>query len=92
MILEETSGNVKVVLNGKTLAIGDNIDNSQYALVAVIGTGQATFRDSPSTTLTLTGVKVEEAPAPAPTPAPVVKAATKPAPQPEPTPEAPTAE
>jgi len=57
MILEEIDGDVKVVLNGKTLAIGDNIEDHQYALVAVLGKGKATFRVDPSCTIETKGVE-----------------------------------
>lgn len=57
MILEEIDGDVKVVLNGKTLAIGDSIENHQYALVAVLGKGKATFRVDPSCTIETKGVE-----------------------------------
>ena len=63
MILEEIDGDVKVVLNGKTLAIGDSIEDHQYALVAVLGKGKATFRVDPSCTIETKGVEaVVEAP------------------------------
>ena len=63
MILEEIDGDVKVVLNGKTLAIGDNVEDHQYALVAVLGKGKATFRVDPSCTIETKGVEaVDEAP------------------------------
>ena len=68
MILEEIDGDVKVVLNGKTLAIGDSIEDHQYALVAVLGKGKATFRVDPSCTIETKGVE-------AVVEAPVVKAA-----------------
>ncbi len=76
MILEEIDGDVKVVLNGKTLAIGNSIEDSQWPLVAVLGKGKATFRVDPSCTIEVKGVQVvAEESAPAPTPAPKVKAA-----------------
>ena len=63
MILEEIDGDVKVVLNGKTLAIGDSIEDHQYALVAVLGKGKATFRVDPNCTIQTKGVEtVVEAP------------------------------
>ena len=75
MILEEIDGDVKVVLNGKTLTIGSNFDENDYSLVVVIGKGKAIFRTSPSTTTEQRGVEtsVEEiaVPTPTPTPAPV---------------------
>ena len=57
MILEEIDGDVKVVLNGKALAIGDSIEDHQYALVAVLGKGKATFRVDPSCTIETKGVE-----------------------------------
>jgi hypothetical protein len=68
MILEEIDGNVKVVLNGKALAVGDSIEDSQHPLVAVIGKGKATFRVDSSCTVDVKGVEavVEEAAAPVP--------------------------
>lgn len=80
MILEEIDGDVKVVLNGKTLAIGDSVQDHQYALIAVLGKGKATFRVDPSCTVEVKGVAVvveEAAPAPkaAPKAAPKVEAA-----------------
>jgi hypothetical protein len=95
MILEEIDGDVKVAVNGKALAVGDSIEDSQYPLVAVIGKGKATFRVDPSCTVEVKGVEavVEVAtptPVPAPKAAPVAKAA--PAPQPEPAAETPAAE
>ena len=63
MILEEIDGDVKVVLNGKSLAIGDSIEDHQYSLVAVLGKGKATFRVDPSCTIETKGVEaVVEAP------------------------------
>ena len=77
MILEEINGDVRVVLNGRTLAIGDNIEDSQYPYVAALGKGKATFRVDPNCTVEVRGVEVaaQETPAPAPAPAPVVEAA-----------------
>jgi hypothetical protein len=74
MILEDIDGNVKVVLNGKTLVVGNIIQDSQWPLVAVIGKGKATFRVDPSCTVEVKGVAavVEDI---APTPAPKVEAA-----------------
>lgn len=75
MILEEIDGDVKVVLNGKALAVGNDIPDAHYALVSVIGKGKATFRVDPSCTVEVKGIESENAtaPAPAPAPAPVVK-------------------
>ena len=57
MILEEIDGDVKVVLNGKTLAIGDSVEDHQYSLVAVLGKGKATFRVDPNCTIQTKGVE-----------------------------------
>lgn len=59
MILEEIDGDVKVVLKGKTLAVGDSIEDSDYALVSVIGKGKATFRVDSSCTVDCKGVVAE---------------------------------
>lgn len=79
MILEEIDGDVKVVLNGKALAVGNSIEDSQWPLVGVIGKGKATFRVDPSCTIEVKGVvaAVEDA-APVPVKA-VVKAEAAPA-------------
>jgi len=78
MILEEIDGDVKVVLNGKTLAIGDSIEDHQYALVAVLGKGKATFRVDPSCTIETKGVETAvEAVAPKPIPKTEITAAAK---------------
>lgn len=76
MILEEIDGDVKVVLNGKSLSVNDSIEDAQWPLVAVLGKGKATFRVDPSCTVEVKGVEVvvEEA-------APAPKAATKAAPK-----------
>ena len=90
MILEEIDGNVSVVLNGKNLAVGDSIEDSQYGIISVLGKGKAIFRASPNTTAEIKGkeISVQEitpTPAPAPVPAPVptpktvVKSTPKPA-------------
>ena len=80
MILEEIDGDVKVVLNGKSLSVNDSIEDAQWPLVAVLGKGKATFRIDPSCTVEVKGVEVvveEAAPAPkaAPKAAPKVEAA-----------------
>jgi hypothetical protein len=100
MILEEIDGDVKVSLNGKALAIGDTIEDSQYPLVSVTGKGKATFRVDPSCTVECKGVEITlEAGSPAPVVEKVVvKTVTKtvaapaPEPAPEPAPAAPAAE
>jgi hypothetical protein len=80
MILEQIEGDVKVVLNGKHLAIGDSIEDSQWPLVSVLGVGKATFRVDPNCTVERVGVKaIVEKTAPAPKPieaAPVVERIT----------------
>ena len=58
MILEEIDGDVKVVLNGKTLAIGDTIEDNQYPFVGVSGKGKAVFRVDPSCTVECKGVEI----------------------------------
>jgi hypothetical protein len=80
MILEEIDGDVKVVLNGKSLSVNDSIEDAQWPLVAVLGKGKATFRVDPSCTVEVKGVEVvveEAAPAPkaAPKATPKVEAA-----------------
>lgn len=75
MILEEINGDVKVILNGKTLSINDSIADAQWPLVAVLGKGKATFRVDPSCTVEVKGVAVVEEAAPTPKAAP--KAAPK---------------
>jgi hypothetical protein len=80
MILEEIDGDVKVVLNGKTLIVGSSIEDSQWPLVGVVGKGKATFRVDPSCTVEVRGVaapveNISPAPAPAPAPVSVVEAA-----------------
>jgi hypothetical protein len=68
MILEEIDGDVKVVLNGKALVVGDSIEDSQWSFVAVMGKGKAMFRIDPSCTVEVKGVEaaIEEASAPVP--------------------------
>jgi hypothetical protein len=68
MILEEIDGDVKVVLNGKTLAVGDSIEDSQWPFVAALGKGKAMFRVDPSCTVEIKAVEavVEQAAAPVP--------------------------
>jgi hypothetical protein len=80
MILEEIDGDVKVVLNGKTLIVGSRIEDSQWPLVGVVGKGKATFRVDPSCTVEVRGVaapveNISPAPAPAPALVSVVEAA-----------------
>ena len=82
MILEEITGDARVVLNGNTLSVGSIIEDSQYPLVSVIGKGTASFRVDPNCTVDVKGVAIPQetvtpipAPAPAPAPVPKVKAA-----------------
>ena len=50
MILEETSGDVIVTLEGKQVVVGTYFEDNMYPAVSVIGTGKAIFRvDSCST-------------------------------------------
>ena len=82
MILEETSGDILVTINGKKVAVGNSFDDSMYPIVLVTGTGKAIFRVDPNSTIERSGVPVLEAmgrgegiPNPAPEPEPVVEAA-----------------
>jgi len=59
MILEQIEGNVTVILNGKTLTIGNSFDECDYSTVIVSGTGKAIFRIDPS--CTVERVAVEDA-------------------------------
>jgi hypothetical protein len=61
MILEETSGDVLVTIEGKKLVVGTYFDDSIYPIVLVTGTGKAIFRVDPSTTTERNGVPVLEA-------------------------------
>ena len=88
MIFERIDGEVKVVLNGKTLAIGDSIEDTQWPLVSIIGIGKATFRVDPSCTVERAGT--EAIVEPVPTPAPALKPA--PITEPKPTPKVPETE
>jgi hypothetical protein len=58
MILEETIGQIKVMLEGRStpLNIGDTFEDAQYSLVTVFGSGVATFRVDPSSTVEKRGV------------------------------------
>ena len=77
MILEETNEDLKVVLNGRTLAVGDSIEDSQWPFVAAIGKGKAIFRVDSCSTVEIKGVQspVAETPTPAPAPTLIVEAA-----------------
>jgi hypothetical protein len=79
MILEETSGDVSVTINGKKVVVGSSFEDSMYPIALVIGNGKAIFRVDSSTTLEQKGIEVLEAmskglgipaTAPEPTPAP----------------------
>ena len=70
MILEQIDGDVKVVLNGRTLVVGDTIEDSQYPLIAALGKGKATFRVDANCTVERKGVEAVAQEIPAPTPAP----------------------
>lgn len=77
MILENITGEVKVTIGNKTIAVGDTIEDAQYPSVSVIGKGKAVFRVDPNSTIERYGVKSEAVaePKPAPAPAPAPKAA-----------------
>jgi hypothetical protein len=57
MILEETSGNVTVTLEGKQVAVGTYFEDSMLPSVSVIGSGKATFRVDSSCTIDVKGVE-----------------------------------
>jgi len=85
MILEEIDGDVKVVLNGKNLTVGDTIEDNQYRLVTVIGTGKATFRVDTNCTVETKGTKpAEEIVVATVVEKPVAKPVAKPVPEPTP--------
>jgi hypothetical protein len=50
MILEQIEGDVKVILDGQILAIGDSFEDDKYSFAAVVGIGKAIFRTSLNTT------------------------------------------
>ena len=79
MIFEEISGDVKAVLNGKTLAIGDTIEDAQWPLVFVIGKGKVIFRVDSSSTAERAGTEPITEPI-TPEPTPVVTPVVTPAP------------
>ena len=54
MILEQIEGNVKVTFAGKTLVVGDAVDDYSKTL-SVIGTGKAVFRIDPNATFEVKG-------------------------------------
>jgi len=89
MIFERIDGEVKAILNGKTLSIGDSIEDTQWPLVSVIGIGKVIFRVDPNCAVERAGM---EATVSEQAPAPVVKPEPAPKPTPEPVPEAPKAE
>jgi hypothetical protein len=76
MILEQIEGNVKVTFAGKSLVVGDTVDDYSKAL-SVIGTGKAVFRIDPNATFEIKGQEQEyiATPSPIPPSAPVVEAA-----------------
>jgi hypothetical protein len=61
MILEETSGDVLVTLEGKRLVVGTNFDDNKYSAVVVVGIGKAIFRVDSSTTVERKSVEPLEA-------------------------------
>ena len=85
MILEETTGDVSVTLEGKTISVGTSFEDTKYPQVVVTGKGKATFRVDSNSTVERYGIKAAKNEAP--TPAPVAQEAA-----PEAAPEAPKAE
>ena len=88
MILEETSGDVVVTLEGKQVVVGTYFEDNKYSAVSVIGTGKAIFRVDPSSTVERKGLMLG-------TPTentPVVAPKTPPAPATAPVEAAPVAE
>ena len=75
MILENITGEVKVTIGNKTIAVGDTIEDAQYPSVFVVGKGKAVFRVDPNSTIERYGVKSEAVAEPKPAPAPAPKAA-----------------
>ena len=75
MILENITGEVKVTIGNKTIAVGDTIEDAQYPSVSVVGKGKAVFRVDPNSTIERYGVKSEAVAEPKPAPAPAPKAA-----------------
>jgi len=76
MILEQIEGSVKVTFAGKTLVVGDAVDDYSKTL-SVIGTGKAVFRIDPNATFEVKGAEQEyiAIPSPVPPSAPIVEAA-----------------
>ena len=70
MIFERIDGDVKAVLNGTALAVGDSIEDSHWPLVFVVGVGKVVFRVDPNCTVERIGkaVSVEEVVAAEPIP------------------------
>ena len=84
MILENITGEVKVTVGNKAVAVGDTIEDSQYSNVSVIGKGKAVFRVDPNSTIERYGVKSETkevASEVKAAPAPKVAKAAEPAPE-----------
>ena len=59
MILENITGEVKVTVGNKAVAVGDTIEDAEYSNVSVIGKGKAVFRVDPNSTIERYGVKSE---------------------------------
>jgi hypothetical protein len=57
MILENITGEVKVTIGNKTIAVGDTIEDAEYSSVSVVGKGKAVFRVDPNSTIERYGVK-----------------------------------
>jgi hypothetical protein len=58
MILEQINGGVEVLLNGRSLVVGDSIDDTELSLVCVLGRGIATFRIDPSSSIDVKGAEI----------------------------------
>ena len=102
MILEETTGDVSVTLEGKTISVGTSFEDTKYPQVVVTGKGKAIFRVDQNSTAERYGIKMSKqegvAPpivVPPPPPPPILVPEPAPVVQPvaqEAAPEAPKAE
>jgi hypothetical protein len=92
MILEDITGEVKVSLGNKALAIGDSFEDADYGSVSVVGKGKATFRVDQNSTVERYGIKPQPAAEPKVAPKAVKPAAETPPVAETPPTEAPKAE